>query len=539
MKRSIQKAAAGILALIMLAGTLIGCGKDAGQETTKSMDPQTTAAAADGAPAGEENPWMVGDPENPIELTVFLNHTWYPTEEFEGIIPEEITKRTGIKLKPVRATDDTQLGVLISSGELPDLVFTSKMLDTLSDPDVCYAYNELIDQFNVDWDIDNAHIVNARAFSADDNYYFIHSHAASNEDWAKTRAVPMVATVLYRHDMLEELGNPEVKNLEDLDNLFAAVKEKWPDVVPLNFSVDTWYLNPFKTWNNCSLQYFDVNENKECEIVAKTEPFYNYLKYCNSMYQNGYINADNFSWGAQERTASFCSGKVFATVGSTQYGPGYYAAIADTAPEADVREMLPLSDYKLNESDIGWAGTFITKNNKYPEESIRFMQFLFSDEGKKLSQWGREGIDYTLNDMGLPEFSEEWTKSVENDTQKSIYNPWFYFGGSKILEAEARCAVEPENFQISNDAIRESYQNEPWYIYATPKSRDGDYKVIYDKMVDLVKTGQAKVILSADDAEFEKNYNEFISQLDAIDVDSLAEFMTPRLQEALTLFGVE
>ena len=55
-------------------------------------------------------------------------------------------------------------------------------------------------------------------------------------------------------------------------------------------------------------------------------------------------------------------------------------------------------------------------------------------------------------------------------------------------------------------------------------------------MEDYIKTGQAKVILSADDAEFEKNYEEFIVQLDSLDVDSLAEWMAPRLQEAKKLF---
>lgn len=523
-----------LTALLMSAAMVLGmtaCSDSAPDSNSEASGAEKVETAADG---GDEK--ISGEP---IELTVFLNHTWYATEEFTGIICEEITKRTGIVLKPTRCTDYTQLGVLISSGELPDLVFTSKMLDTLSDPDVCYAYDELIEKYDIDWDVDEMHQVNAKAFSGDDHYYFIHSHASSNDDWKNTSAVPMVASVSYRADMLEELGNPEINTLEDLDNVFAMVKEKWPDVTPLNFSVDTWTLNPFKTWNNCSLQYFIMNEEDQCEIVPKTQPFYDYLKYCNSMYQKGYISADNFSWGAAERTADFCSGKTFATVGSTQYGPGYYAALFETVPDAEVLELAPLSDYPLNESDIGWAGTFITKNNKYPEESIRLMQFLFSEEGQKLSQWGREGIEYTLNENGLPVFSEEWTESVENNTNTQIYNPWFYFGGSKILEAEARCASEPESYQATNDAIRESYRNEPWYVYASPKDSDGDMKVIYDKLVDLTKNGQAKVILSANDEEFEKNYAEFIDQVNALGVDELAEFMTPRLQEAMALFGAE
>lgn len=554
MKKTLLKTTAGILTAALLVTGLAGCGsakedKEAGSAVTEdaAADP---AKAQDGetADSGEttadpENPWMIGDPDDPIELTIFLNHTWYPIEEFKGIIPDEITRRTGIRLVPTKATDASQLGVLASSGELPDLVFTSTMLDILSDPEICYSYNELIDEYNVDWDIDEGHIINAKAFSPDDNYYFIFSHASTNKDWAKSSGVPMVGSMLYRYDMLEELGNPEINNLDDLDRVFGMVKEKWPDVTPLVFNVDTWWLEPFKTWNGCTLQDFIINDNDQCEIVAKTEPFKQYLSYCNNMYRKGYINADNFSWNTSDMVSAFGSGKAFASIGNTQTGNrpptgsgSYLQMLQEVAPNAQLREMKPLSDYPLINSEVGWCGTFITKNNKNVEASIRFLQFMYSEEGQKLSQWGREGSEYVIDENGVPVFSEEWKKANEEGKLNEIYCTNFHLGGSKILEAESRCAIEGEEFVESNKAIRESYTNEPWYVYSAPKTSDGDYKVIYDQMVDLVRSAQAKIILSEDDSEFEKNYNEFIEQLNKIGVDRLAEYMTPKLVEARDMF---
>lgn len=538
--RKMHKMAATLLATSMAVSSLAGCSTQTESNEIKPSETEDEGNQETKAQADPENPWMIGDPDDPIELTVFLNHTWYDTEDFIGIIPEEITKRTGIKLVPTKATDYSQLGVLASSGELPDLVFTSQMLDILSDPEICYSYDELLDQYQVDWDVSESAQVNAKAFSQDDHYYFVFSHTSSNEDWKNTRAVPMVSSVQYRKDILDELGLKEPSNLEELDNVFAKVKEAHPDMTPLVFAVTTWTLEPFWTWNNCTLQYFVLNDDGTCDITAKTEPFYDYLKYCNSMYQKGYINADNFSWESADATAAFSSGKAFARVGNTQgTNMDIINGLADIAPDAEIYEMKPLSDYPLINSEIGWCGTFISKNNKYPEESIRFIQFLFSEEGQKLSQWGREDIEYTLDDRGLPVFADEWQASIDNNTNTQLYNTNFYFGGSKILEAEARCAVQGEQYQDSNDAIRESYDNQEWYVYAEPKASDGDYKVTYDKMKDYVKTGQAKVILSADDAEFEKNYEAFIDQLDAMNVDGLAAFMAPRLQEAKKLFRPE
>ena len=52
------------------------------------------------------------------ELTVWLNHTWYPTDEFVGIIPDAIREKTGVTLDPTRAVDESQLGLMIASGDL-------------------------------------------------------------------------------------------------------------------------------------------------------------------------------------------------------------------------------------------------------------------------------------------------------------------------------------------------------------------------------------------------------------------------------------
>lgn len=522
-----------ILALTFVAATLTACG----DISVNVAETEAQSEAADTA-VESDSPWMIGDPNDPIELTVFLNHTWYGTESFIGVIPEEITRLTGVTLIPTKATDYSQLGVMISSGEMPDLIFTSDMMDTLSDPAVSYAYDELIAEYCPDWEVSTENQVNAKAFSQDEHYYFVFSHTTSNKDWVNTRSVPMVENIEYRHDILLELGLEEPKTLDEFDAVCEAVKQNYPEMTPLVFATTTWTLDPFKTYNGCTKQTFVLNDDGTCDITAKTAPFYDYLKYCNHLYQNGYIHADNFSWESADAEAAMSSGKAFARVANTQEtGAAEMAALKESGVEnPEIWQMFPLSDNKLISSELGWCGTFITKNNSNPEASIRLMQFLFSEEGQKLSQWGREGIEYTLSESGLPVFSEEWQKSIDDNTNTDLYNTNFYFGGSKILEAESRCAVQPAYFQESNDAIREIYDNQEWYVYAAPKEADGDWKVLFDKLEDFVKTSQAKIILSETDDEFEANYAEFITNLDAMDVDSLAEFMAPRLAEAKKMY---
>ena len=529
MKKRSTRFAALFLILAMLAAALAGCG-DGGSGSAESGG-EGSAASGGSAEGG-------GEAAEPVELTVFLNHTWYSTESYTGIIPEEITKATGVTLNPTKAMDSQQLGMMIASGDLPDLVFTSDLMDKLSSPSLCYSYNELIEEYGVDWDVTSIQQQNAKAFSSDDNYYCVLSHFASNEDWAKTKSVPMVASVIYRADILEALGNPEVNTLDDLLAVYQQVKDAYPDMIPLNFSTDTWTLDPFKTWNGCTLQRFTIHDDGSVEITAATEPYKDYLRFCNEMYRRGFFSADNFSWAGDEEKAQFNSGNAFSTVQNTQNSINSFTDL-NSNPDVHLMEMMPLSDDPIVNSELGWCGTFITKSNEHPEESIRFMQYLFSEEGQKLSQWGREGVEYILDEDGLPQFSEEWNQSIEDGTNSDIYNTNFYFGGSKILEAEGRCAVLPDEIQPVYDAIRESFTNDPWYVYAEPKDADGDMKVIDDKLQDLIKNSDAKIILSESDEEFEQNYADFQNQIKQIGGDELAAFMEPRLQEAMKLYGAE
>ena len=81
----------------------------------------------------------------------------------------------------------------------------------------------------------------------------------------------------------------------------------------------------------------------------------------------------------------------------------YMTAWKDSQPQAKVVGMATpsgTSDRKhyTNSNDIIWEGTSIgiSKINKFPVESVRFMDFLYSPEGHMIQNFGFEGITYNL-----------------------------------------------------------------------------------------------------------------------------------------------
>lgn len=73
--------------------------------------------------------------------------------------------------------------------------------------------------------------------------------------------------------------------------------------------------------------------------------------------------------------------------------------------------------------------------------------------------------------------------------------------------------------------VRERLVIVPEVALALPKS-DTDEKIILDKVADLVKNEEIKIILSKDDAEFQKNYNNMMDKLEQIGVKKIEEYMT-------------
>ena len=477
-------------------------------------------------------------------LTVWLNHTWYPTDEFVGIIPETITEKTGITLTPTRALDDGQLGAMIASGTLLDLTFTDKELSRLSSPDLCYSYNELIEKYCPDWQPDPVAIANASAYSTDGNYYFLFSHAFTTEQWQNaTAGVPSMGSMVYREDIAKELGfePTEFTTIEELDALYAAVHEKYPDMEILSYGpVTGWQyfecmfdISPHTKW-------LENGDGTYVHVINSTN-FEKEMRKLNEYYRLGYINPDCFAYDESTADGYMYAGKLFSYMNSTQ---GYARTFTTTGrqssgnPDFTVLEMNPLGDdFTVRLANLGWCGTFISRDCPDPESAIKLMQYLFSDEGAMLTMCGREGIEYTLDENGVPQFSEEWIAATEDEEEfASKYNTNFYFGTTGLIEAISRTCTLPQEYQDTYAKMRKRIICEPWYTLAEPKDPDSDEYIISAKLEDMLKSATAALILSESDEAFDANLSALRENAKKAGIDQLTEYMNIEIPAKLALY---
>jgi putative aldouronate transport system substrate-binding protein len=508
------------LAVMLVLGLLAACS-------------QNTADPGESNEPGNETSSNSG--EEVKELSLFIDASWYPVKEWKGSVAEKITEKTGIKLKVTVATDDKQLPLMIASGDLPDLVFTNANIDRMSDSKLSYPWNELIEKYAPEFKIDNTRI--AIHTMDDGNFYTVRNSFATQEEMAQNKYAigndgnPGIAV---REDILKELGNPSIQSLDDFTKVLGMVKEKYPDMIPLIMDKD-WIEQYF-------IQQIGVEalmdgwyeQDGEIEYAIKHPKMLDYFKFMNSLYRNGYILAENFAHANDQIDDQYAtSGKAFAHSHTVNVADMDNIAVKKNGG-AYTFKMLPSalsSDAKSVSTGLGFAGTFITKKNKSPEASIKFIEYLASDEGKKLTMFGVEGEHWTWNEEGYPNLNYD---PSDSEFVNSNGIKWWYLYNDGITEGMLGYVPGTQKTQalMERKAIT-IYKPEVGLIQTQP---DSEEKTIKTKIDEMIKNEKVKIYLSKTEEEAIANYDNMIKTAESMGLQKLVDWANQTYQKKKDLF---
>jgi putative aldouronate transport system substrate-binding protein len=503
-------------AILLLAFTLLaGCqSADTSSKTTKE---DKSAQKEDGT----------------VELTMFVDQTFWPLKDWSGEIPEEITKKTGVKLKVQVATDGQQLPLMISSGDLPDLVFTSNQFQQMSNDNVSYTWDELIEKYDVkDFNIDPlARVLNE---TEDGNLYSVRNGFTNPEEFMKTpAALGNVPSFALRPDILEELGNPKIESLDDLVDVFKQVKQKYPDMTPL-------VMNP-----NAIGQYFRVNfgvpyqgwmtnDDKASYYISHPKQKDYYL-FMNKLYREGYITAENFTWNEPNKAKELMiNGQAFS-INDVNAVPTTNTEIKTAGKDFQITQLTKLmgEEPALYATAAGWSGTFISKNSKNAEAAIKFLQFMQSEEGQKLGLWGIEGKHYSMNksieEGGYPEFTFNSQDATEQQKLGAVW--WGLLADKGIIQQVQRYVPDSEQTAAQLDA-KQYILSDPLLGAVNPPAGT-DEQVIKANIDNMITNEQAKIFLAKSEKEAEEAFENMMKTAEDIGLSKLEKYAQKRYEETI------
>jgi len=371
-----------------------------------------------------------------IEISVVAAQTATQPHFNESLQIPLLEEITGIKvdwqLTPWTSRGDKK-NILMASGDYPDVLFRMG----LNANDIT-TYGVEQQSFLVLDDLIDEYAPNLTAIT--DEYPFIldHMRATDGHIYALPRIKdPAFASMMsgarlyFRVDWLEQLGLSEPTTTDELYEVLRAFKESdmngngEADEYPFyGMALGNFLFNMSGSWGLMNRgqtnQNIDVDEDTGELRFIKADPMYReMLKYVNKLYTEELINYDIFTWSWGRVQSNMLLGLVGA------YGGWATTALTDEIDFTGFNAMEgPFGDRLYSAMGSPAEPRFmavITDANPYPEATMRWLDYMYSDEAAVLFNMGVEDVSYTV-DGGNYVFTDLINDNPEGLSQSEARN---------------------------------------------------------------------------------------------------------------------
>lgn len=514
-----RKVLAGIMAAVLSLSLFTGCGKDDGEtgsnQESSGAQENSREESSDGQSQGEEESGEQSSGEWTGEVSKVI--MVFPTGGVEpadlGKVLEAINeisiKEAGVEVefKPVSIFDLSSAATRwIGGGEQIDLL---PVAFTPMEPFITQNMIQPLDQWK-----DLAPDVWAKAEEAP---IFDINFTGNVYGLAPTAPNGMQGTgggYLIAKDDLEaaklDYEDGQIITLDDLDTIFAAIKEAKPDVLPCGVigSMDranfTFISDPLGASANSGV-VMGLDSTTVVNMYA-SEEYKTYLEHVRSWYEKGYTLKDAATTGTS-------LDDLVASGGMSGYFSDCTMGLKIQLEQRTGREFVRLMFQEpFIVAQAGSMGSFMTipVTSKNPEGAMRFLNLMYKDSRiVNLLLWGIEDVHYVMVDreeniIALPEGVD------------TTNNPYAY--GLGLFGNQ-------DNAYSMGSSTKEA--DEAWTEIALGRRTKG-YGFCYDasKMTDKITAIDAVIqeyvpALTTGSADMESTYANFIEKLEANGINEL------------------
>lgn len=287
-----------------------------------------------------------------------------------------------------------------ASGDYPDLFFGGALTDT---DEVKYGegqkilipLNGLIDKY----------APNLKAYGVENSQMFPAITHSNGDIYTLPMVVPRASFFVLtsiswiNQSWLNELGLSLPKTTDELYTVLKAFKDQDPtanhDMIPISGKtvLHGGILGAFGLLGTG----MQVNEGV-VQFNPMTDNYKEYLMYANKLYKEGILDNETFTQTDQQLSAKGAAMRL---------GMFSHAAPFVVVPmehSLDYTGLTPLTSPVNNKSMTNeyfsvTRGTFaITTTNKYPEATMRWVDYLYCQDGARLAGTGVEGVDWEWKD---------------------------------------------------------------------------------------------------------------------------------------------
>lgn len=551
-----------LLVLVSLLMVFVACGSE-NDTTTDSND---TSENSDNNSGEEAN-----DLE-PVTYHYFIGVAGSDLHTNETELGALFEEQTGVNFQVEYLVGDLmeKLGVMVAGGAYPDVIVPDHGIEMLLDagafiplndlleehgPNILEMYGDYIDRFTM----------------TDGNIYYIPFGPTINE-FMPNPNIDQGAFWIQR-GILKEYGFPEVNTLDEYFDIIKRYADENPQIDGMNtipftgLTYDTSFFtfsnvpNHLAGYPNDGSVMVDM-ETHEASVYGDSEYAKRYLKALNELNAEGYLDREMFVMNNDDYLAKLSSGRV---LGFFDYGWQWgQARIAIEDMEDPDKEYMALPitfDESIEDQYIDPPaftqnrGVGISVDAENPERIIQFFDNLVKEENQRLVMWGREGEHYSVDEDGMFYQTEEQMAIVEDQDFRDEFGmttfEWDWpringtFSDGNAVEARRQPAVALQNYDEDDLEYLEAYgietfselfaqpQDRPWYpAWSTNVPQGSEPAIFAERSEEILKRHYPRIVL-ADPADFEDEWDDFVSNYRALDVEAYEAFFTRSVQERL------
>ncbi|MFC3800746.1 extracellular solute-binding protein [Cohnella sp. GCM10012308] len=429
-----------------VALTVSGCGNNNNNEPAASSSDASGASQSASATASGSASASAALPE-PAKIRIFTeNNTAWPPKPDWGVW-KWVKEETNIDVEQVLATGPESLALAVSSGDMPDVlsVFPNDVQKFGSQG----AFEDLskhLDQMpNVKAFLDSHPDVMSRVVSPNGEIFSIINDGAgegSQMVW------------FYRDDIFQKNNLEVPKTWDELYTVAKKLKEIYPDSYPFLFRHGLSTLDTFGPSFDVYPEFYqDPADPTKMKFGLEDPNAKTMVEWLNKFVKEKLIPPDWLTMDYKAWTQFMSTNKAFVTVQfigqieimNSQLTEGHLQFMAPPIGAGD-KPYLP----KGGQEGYGLAVASTSKNK---DAAYRYLDYIFSEKGKDIQSWGKEGETYTTVD-GKRKFNENYKEAndlrVISGIQTAATYGWFDFNAwlSLVKPEEQYAYVEAPKYRF-------------------------------------------------------------------------------------------
>lgn len=547
-----SKIATLLLAAVILAISITACSGNTNNvpASNPTPSPSNTDGNQDQPVVNADEPGWMSDTA-PITFDWYLNFSWFPNKWGVDPTSQYITKKTGVDINFIvpAGNENEKLNTMLASGKLPDFITLGWYEDAVKkmiEGEMVLPLNELADQYDpYFFKVADADKLNWYT-QPDGKVYGYPNASSSPSDYEKYgENFASNHTFLVRKDMYEAIGSPDMRTPEGFLNALSAAKEKFPEVngQPLI----PYGVHEFGDTGNTSFEWYIQNflaipQMKDGKLYDRsTDPEYiSWMKTFRQANEMGLLAKDIFIDKRPQMEEKIAQGRYFAMMYQRSDLANQNISRYQEDPNSVYIAVDGPANSKLDPPTLGgpsiagWTVTLISKDVKDKERAIKFLSYLISEEGNKDLYLGEKGFSYDTidgKDQFIPEVLDMMNKdrSAFDKQYGSSYTYWMLMDTNMNLQwapPSVEPIKQPEDWTKGKVVSMSEFDN----INPTGTSEEG---VAALKIAQQWGKTLPKLLLSKNDQEFDKIWEEFQQYRNANGLDKVQAYQQKAYEENL------